>query len=205
MRSILKDTRGGFTDLFLFMIIAFVLVLFCGVFIYITNTATDTFRDNIDKLGLGGDGSYNASQILEDTLGKAVLSFNALYWITAFLIFGMIIAIFIGSYMVTTKPVFFIPYIFIVIIAVIVAVAISNAYETLYANEVLNSTFANFVGSTWVLAQLPIVVSIVGMVGGIIMFVRMGKREVGYGGLKGFPLYVYVHPFSWNCICLGLG
>lgn len=173
------NRKGGFTDLFVFMIIAFVLVLFTGVFIYITNTATDEMRDHIGDMELS---SVNASVVLEDTLGSAVQSFDALYWITAFLIFGMIIAIFIGSYMVTTKPIFFIPYIFIVIIAVIVAVAISNAYELIASDPTLASTFAGFVGANWILVKLPIVVSIVGITGGIIMFVRMGKREEQYIG-----------------------
>ena len=174
---LINEKRAGFTDLFIFMIVAFVLVLFSGIFIYITNQATDTMRDNIGNLNLVGDGNNNASVVLENTLGSATASFDALYWIAVFLIFGMIIAIFIGSYMVTTKPVFFIPYIFIVIIAVIVAVPISNAYENLYMNDTLNSTFANFVGASWIMAKLPIIIAIVGMAGGIIMFVRMGKRE----------------------------
>ena len=177
-----KNKKGGFTDLFIFMIFAFVLILFSGVFIYITNATTDELRENIDSMNLVGDGNNNASTVLENTLGKSVNSFNALYWITAFLIFGMIIAIFIGSYMVTTKPVFFIPYIFVVIIAIVVAVAMSNAYETLASDPTLSSTFSNFVGSNWVMSQLPIVISIVGITGGIIMFVRMGKREEAYYG-----------------------
>jgi hypothetical protein len=182
MKSLMENKTGGFTDLFLFMIISFIIVLFCGVFIYISNESTNAIRDNIGDLNLVGDGNNNASQVLENTLGKAVLSFDALYWITTFLIFGMVIAIFIGSYMVTTKPIFFVPYIFIVIIATIVAVPISNAYETLYFDATLGSTFENFVGTTWIMAQLPILVAIIGMVGGIIMFVRMGKREEQYYG-----------------------
>lgn len=176
------NKRGGFTDLFIFMIVAFILVLFSGVFIYITNETVNEFRENIDGMNLVGDGNNNASTVLENTLGQSVASFSALYWISIFLIFGMIIAIFIGSYMVTTKPIFFIPYMFVVIIAVIVAVAISNAYELIYADSILNSTFANFIGSNWILSKLPIIVSIVGITGGIIMFVRMGKKEEMYYG-----------------------
>ena len=84
--------------------------------------------------------------------------------------------------MVTTKPIFFVPYIFIVIIAIIVAVAISNAYELIYATPTLTSTFAKFVGSNFVLAKLPIIIAIVSIAGGIIMFVKMGKKEEGYYG-----------------------
>lgn len=182
MKTILKNKRGGFTDLFIFMVVAFVLVLFSGVFIYVTNNVHDELEEKLPTMNLVGDGNNNVSVVLENTLGTTIKSFDALYWISIFLIFGMIIAIFIGSYMVTTKPVFFVPYLFIVIIAVVVAVAISNAYEILYSDATLGSTFANFVGSTWILAKLPIIVSIVGIAGGIIMFVRMGKREEQYYG-----------------------
>jgi len=179
MRSILdkKNKKAGFTDLFIFMIVAFILVMFSGVFIYISKTTTDTLRDVLPNTNLVGDGTNNVSVVLENTMGSVQGTLNGLYWITSFLIFGMIIAIFIGSYMVTTKPIFFIPYIFVVIIAVIVAVGISNAYEIIYADATLNSTLSGFTGSNWILAKLPIVVSIVGIAGGIIMFVRMGKRE----------------------------
>ena len=184
MRSLIQNKRGGFTDLFLFIIFTFVIVLFCGIFVFIANETEDqmeeTIATNPHLAGYGTD--QNASVVLKDTLGFAVASFDALFWIAGFLIFGMIIAIFIGSYMVTTKPIFFIPYLFIVIIAVIISVGISNAYETLYDTPTLTDTFANFVGANWILAQLPIVIAIVGMAGGIIMFSRMGKREEGFYG-----------------------
>ena len=178
----LKNKRGGFSDLFIFMIVSFVLVLFSGVFIYITTNVYDELDTKFKTMDLAGDGNNNASVVLENTLGSANQSFSALYWISIFLIFGMIIAIFIGSYMVTTKPIFFIPYIFVVIIAVVVAVAMSNAYETLSNTALLQSTFANFIGSNWILGQLPVIISIVGIAGGIIMFVRMGRREEQYLG-----------------------
>jgi len=178
----LKNKRGGFSDLFIFMIVSFVLVLFSGVFIYVTTQVYGELEEKLPTMNLVGDGNNNASVVLENTLGKANQSFSALYWISVFLIFGMIIAIFIGSYMVTTKPIFFIPYIFVVIIAIVVAVAMSNAYETLSNTTLLQSTFANFIGSNFILGQLPIIIAIVGIAGGIIMFVRMGKREEQYLG-----------------------
>ncbi len=171
------NRQGGFTDIFIFMIFTLVIVLFSAIFIYISNQTTDTLREKIPDMNLKGDGNNNASVVLENTLGHAVGSFNALYWIAVFLIFGMIIAIFIGSYMVTTKPIFFIPYLFIVIISVVIAAGLSNAYETLSLNTTLQSTFAKFIGANFIMAKLPIVVLIVGVVGGIIMFVRIGKKE----------------------------
>lgn len=176
------NKRGGFTDLFIFMIVAFVIILFSAIFIFMSNTVTDQVRENVANLDMLNDGGHNGSQIIEDTIGEANTSFSALYWIAVFLIFGMIIAVFIGSYLVTTKPIFFIPYIFIVIIAVVVSVPMSNAHETLMSDATLGSTLTNFVGANWIMSQLPIIISIIGIGGGIIMFSRMGKKEEQYYG-----------------------
>jgi hypothetical protein len=172
----MKGKQGGFTDLFILIVFSFVIILCSGIYIYISNVTTDQLHESMDSMDIG-DGNRNASETIDNTMGKVTASFDALYWISVFLIFGMIIAIFIGSYMVTTKPIFFIPYLFIVIIAVIVAVPVSNAYETLRDDATLGSTFAGFTGSNFVMNYLPMIIIIVGIVGGIIMFSRMGKRE----------------------------
>ena len=177
----MKSKHGGFSDFFLFMIFAFIVVLVCVVMVYITNTTRDKLHETMDDMDLGDTMGNNASQVIDNTMGATAISFQALYWITAFLIFGMIFGIFIGSYLVTTKPIFFIPYLFIVIIAIIVSVPISNAYETLSNDATLSSTFSNFTASNFIMLNLPIWITIIGFVGGIIMFARMGKKEEYYG------------------------
>lgn len=174
----IKGKRGGFTDLFLFMIFAFIIVLISAVFIYMGAEVKDQLKSSLGNVsGLHDVNGNNASVVVDNTLGRATTSYNALYWITVFLIVGMALSIFIGSYLVTTKPVFFIPYVFIVIIAVIVSVGISNAYETLTQDATLSGTFANFIGANFIMLNLPIWITIIGFVGGIIMFARMGRRE----------------------------
>lgn len=180
----MRNKKGAFTDLFLFMIIAFVLVVMCAVMLYMTTTVGSDIREKIGEMDLVGDGNKNATQVYDDTLGYTVEQFKSLYWISIFLIFGMIFSIWIGSYLVTTKPIFFIPYIFILIIAVIVSVGISNAYEIIAQDPTLASTFAGFLGASFIMAKLPMVVTVVGVIGAIIMFVRMGsasEQVVNYG------------------------
>jgi len=168
------------TDLFLFMILAFVIVFICGLFIYFGGKAYVEIENS-----LGGQmfGTANSTEVIRDTIGVVNQTYQALYWISIMLIVGMIISIFIGSYLVTTKPVFFIPYFFIVIIAVIVSAGLSNAYVQVISEPLLASTFEGFVGANFIMMQLPIWISIIGIVGGIIMFVNMGSRENElYGG-----------------------
>jgi len=182
MRSLIKDKRGGFTDLFLFMIFAFIIVLISVIMIYISGQAKDQLEVTMGTMDLHDTVGNNASQVIENTMGVVDTTFSALHWITIFLMVGMVISIFIGSYLVTTKPIFFIPYIFITIIAIVVSVPISNSYETLMSEATLSSTFSGFLGANWIMLNLPIWITIVGFTGGIIMFSRMGKKEEQYYG-----------------------
>lgn len=176
------NRKGGMTDIFLFMIIALVVVFICAIFIYMGGIATTQVHETMDSMTFG---DANTTQVIDDTFGAVNRSYQSLYWIAVLLIVGMVISIFIGSYLVTTKPIFFIPYIFITIIAVIVSVGLSNAYETVIVDPTLASTFSGFVGANFILLQLPIWVSVIGIVGAIIMFVRMGSRDNQiYGGYQ---------------------
>jgi len=178
----IRGKQGGMTDLFIFMIFSFVIILICGIFIYFGATVTSEVHDKMDDM-VFGDGSTNTSQVIDNTIGAVNVAYQSLYWISIFLMVGMVLSIFIGSYLVTTKPVFFIPYLFITIIAVIISVGISNAYEKVIQDPTLASTFAGFVGANFIMLQLPIWITIVGFVGGIIMFIRMGSKENElYGG-----------------------
>ncbi len=171
------NKRGGFSDLFIFMIFAFVIVLISVIWVYMGGEIQDQLHASMDGMDLHDTLGNNASQVIDNTIGSTNTSFQALHWITIFLIAGMILSIFIGSYLVTTKPIFFIPYIFIVIIAIVVSVPMSNAYETIMNNEVLAGTFAEFTGANWIMLNLPVWITIIGFVGGIIMYSQMGRRE----------------------------
>lgn len=177
MRPLIKQRRGGFTDLFIFMIFAFVIVLISVVMVYIGIQTEDQLQDSLGKMDLKDNSGNNASVVIDNTIGVTNTTFKALYWITVFLIVGMIISIFIGSYLVTTKPIFFIPYLFITIIAIIVSIPMANTYEKLMNNETLSGTFSSFVGANWIMLNLPIWMTIIGFTGAIIMFSRLGKGE----------------------------
>lgn len=182
MRSLVKNKKGAFADLFVFMIFALVIVLISVVMIFISGETKDQLQDSLGNMDLHDTQGNNASQVIENTVGEADLSFQALHWIGVFLIVGMMLSILIGSYLVTTKPVFFIPYIFVVIIAIIVSVPMANTYETLMEDATLSSTFAGFTGVNWIMLNLPIWITIIGITGGIIMFSRLGKKEEQYYG-----------------------
>jgi len=173
----IKNKKGGLTDLFIFMIFAFVIILISVLWIYMGGQAHDKLQETIGQMDLHDTQGNNASVVVDNTIGEFNTTISALHWITIFLIAGMILSIFIGSYLVTTKPIFFIPYIFIVIIAIVVSVPMANTYETLMSDAILSETFTGFTGANWIMLNLPIWITIIGIAGGIIMFSRMGKKE----------------------------
>lgn len=178
MRSILQNKRGGYTDIFIFMIVTLIVIFVSVLFIYMGGEIEDELHLALDNQSETVD--YN--QTIEDTFGEINEVLPILYWASLFIIFGMIVAIFIGSYMVQTKPVYFVPYIFIVFIAIILSVSISSAYGEIRATEELSSTFDKFIGANFILAYFPIWIAVISIVGGIIMFVRMRTaQEYPYG------------------------
>lgn len=182
MRPLINNKRGAFADLFIFMIFALVIVLISVVWIFIGGEVSDQLHESMDGMDLHDTVGNNASQVIDNTIGATNISFQALRWISVFLIVGMMLSILIGSYLVTTKPIFFIPYIFVVIIAIVVSVPMANTYETLMEDPTLASTFTGFTGANWLMLNLPVWIAIIGMAGGIVMFSRLGKKEEQYYG-----------------------
>lgn len=163
--------KGALTDMFLWMILSFALALFIVIMVFVVNTTFSTMQDNADLF------DDNGSAIVNDTLGDVVDSYVALRWISVMLIVGMALSILITSFLVKTYPIFFVPYILILVIAVIVSVPLSNTYEEIYANPTLASSFTGFFGMTWIFTYLPIWVTTIGLLAGLLMFINVMRND----------------------------
>jgi hypothetical protein len=166
------NRRGGITDIFLFIIISFVVAMICGIFVYIGDITETRLHESMDDMEFANS---NTSQTIDNTIGKVSDSYESLKWLSFLIIVGMMLSILIGSYLVTTKPIFFIPYIFVSIVAVLLSVTMANAYEVLIKNATLESSFAGFVATNYILLHLPMWVTAISFAGAIIMFSRMGR------------------------------
>jgi len=131
----MMNKKGSIVDLFLFMILGFVVVVICGMFVYVGNTMEDELRDNADKFNTT---SQSGDELITETFGAVNRSYNALPWITFAFIMAYVLGILVSGYFITVKsPVYFVPYIIIVIVAVIVSAPISNVYEEIIHNPTL--------------------------------------------------------------------
>jgi hypothetical protein len=173
-KGLMKSKKGALTDIFLFLIISIILIFVSGIFIYMSARVNTELHSKMDSMSHDG---VNYTAIIDQSMGKVDTTYQSLYWISVFLMVAMIISIFIGSYIVTTRPVFFVPYIILVGIAIVVSVGISNAYMTVVETPELKSTFDGFLGANYIMYYLPIWVVFIGFTGGIIMFMRMKQEE----------------------------
>jgi ABC-type phosphate transport system permease subunit len=174
------NKKGDVSDFFVFLCFAFILVILAGVFIWVGGEMSSKLKASAFANDTFGD--KNGTQIVEDTFDNTNVAYSTLYWGTLAIIIAMLLSILIGCYMVTTKPIFFVPYIFFVALAVICSVAISNAYEKIMETPMLADTYSNFIGTNFLLLNLPIIISVIGVLGAIIMFGRIGSKETQYYG-----------------------
>ena len=183
MRTILKK-KGAITDLFLFMIIAFIIAIAVVILYFAGVTMYNKLQENVgvfEKV-LEGTGE-NATEVINNTVGKVVASYQALKWITSMLIIGMILAIILTSFVVQTRPWAFIPYILTWIMAILISAPISNVYEDIYNNPMLTESFSGFWGQTFIFLNLPIWITVIGAIAGVVMFANM-IRQGQYGGYQ---------------------
>jgi flagellar biosynthesis protein FliQ len=178
-RGLIKDKGGGYTDIFLFMVLALVIIFISVIFVYMGGKVQEQMHIALDNKTTPGNANF--SKLIDESISPVNSAYGSLYWISILLILGMVVAIFMGSYLVTTKPVYFVPYIFIVIIAVVVSAGISNAYDMVRTNPTLASTFEGFVGANYIMLYLPIWIAVVGIIGGIIMYSRLNQGDTLYG------------------------
>lgn len=185
LRSKLSNKRGGLVDILLFIITAFVVVLSSVLYIYLGNSIhTELSGTDFANRTLPANRTYQ--NVIDEQIGNLQVSLGLLRWLSFFLIMGMMIVIWIGSAMLKVKPhpVLFVAFIFLMIIAVLVAIPLANAYDTILNDATIGSTAQSFTGTNLIMLNLPLIVAVVGFVGGIIMFTNLkrGQDEIFFPG-----------------------
>lgn len=177
--DLMDDTRGQLDSnifgLFRFMIVAFIAVLFFGGLIYVMGLLNTSFiQVGVANEGNAGQPGYvNLSLAAAQTFGQVNSSIQALRLVALTLIFSEIILIFVFNSFKRVHPALFIPWILIVFLAVMFAAPISNAYATIVSAGTYGGLLESFTASNYILLNLPTIVLLVGVLGGIFMFVNI--------------------------------
>lgn len=145
------------------IILGFVFILLIGVFAYAYNLF---YTNLIEKEIIIG--TFNFTNASMNTVGKInEASLNNLNLIGLMALFGMIIGLLINTYFNRErKPKLFIIFdIVIIIVAYVISVYVSNAYEMILLNTGVLGTFlqANLEGASQFLLKLPLISLITGV------------------------------------------
>ena len=181
MRSIIKDKTGSYADIFVFIIMSFIIVVFFGM-MYYGFSKVDTVLTGIQITTGDGTGYGNFTNIVDDTWGEVFDAYAQLKIIAYVLIFGMIFSILVSSYMVKSPPIFLIIYIIISIVGIIAGASISNVYQGLLLNAEFGSTLQSFRGASYLLLYLPYLAGIVALFSGLLSLIQLNKSKVETGG-----------------------
>ncbi len=173
----MKDKRGHvLLGLIMLIIIAFVGVLFFASWIYAHNILTESL--------IAVDSSQvNVSGAAEVTFGQLNEAMPILRWVAFSLIFGSILGILVTNFLVKVHPAFFIVYILFVVVSVIFSANVSNAYEDLLNNDILGETLQTFTASNFFFLELPIWIAIIGIIGGILLFIGISADKDAGGSI----------------------
>lgn len=159
-------------SIFRFVIVIFLAVIFFGGLIYVTGLLNTTFYD----VGIQNEGNslgVNFTQASLDTFGQMNSSIQALRLVAITMIFAEILLIFILNSFRKVHPSMFIVWVFIVFLAVMLSAPISNSYESLLQQGIYEGLLESFTGANWLLLNLPLITLMVGILGGIFMFINI--------------------------------
>jgi hypothetical protein len=180
-----NNKKGSILDIFIWMAIGFIAILFFAVWIYGFNILTNTLgglTGGIIENPREPGNSTSIANISAQTMGKVNnVQTDSLHVLAFVMLFINAVSIPITYFVQKTHPVFFVFFLFVIIASFIASVYISNQYETLMTNEVIGTTLSEFTGASFIMLNLPIWVTIIGIMGAIFLFAGI-LRDEGTGG-----------------------
>jgi len=173
-----RNRRGQIQPLVLLLVLiafGFLITLFFVGWTF----AHATLTSDLVALPTTADGT-DLGDLAQQTFGEVDIALGQLQSLAWIMFFSVIVGMFITNYLIKVHPVYFVIYLFITVVAIIMSVLISNAYEPLLLDSAIGSTLSEFGGMNFVYLHLPIFTTVIGFLG--MMFLLIGAtrdRESG--------------------------
>jgi predicted membrane channel-forming protein YqfA (hemolysin III family) len=186
-----RGQLGDTFSIFTFMITAFLVVVMFAGLIWVMGTLNDVFTEvGVINENTPHETYYfpcvdnasatcsmntytNMSLASEQIWGNAYTSIQALRMVAVVYILALAGSIIIVGFLQKKHPFLFFVYILIVLLAVLFAPTISNAYETLLQSGIFDDGLVEFTASNFILLNLSLVVLVIGALGGIGLFIQI--------------------------------
>ncbi|KKN44982.1 hypothetical protein LCGC14_0687430 [marine sediment metagenome] len=176
MKKLINNKKGEYADVFIFIIMSFIIVVFFGIMYYgftLFDNALGTIQFDI--------GDTNFTTIVNQTWGQVYDAYGQLRTLAYVLIFGMILTIFVSAWAVRKPPIFLVIWIITSLVGIIAGVYISNAYLLLLNNPDFGSTLQSFTGASYMLLYMPYLAAVISLFSGLISLIGLNRsrREEG--------------------------
>ena len=161
----LFNKKGSLFDIIAWVVIALVVTLFLGIWLYAHNILTNTLIALPNTAN-----NINMSLIASQTFGKINSAEQSWLPIIAFIIIvceGL--TILITNFYVKEHPLMFIPYVFVIAIAVVISVYVSNIYQGFLTGFEFSPALTTMTMANYILIYLPIWTAIIGAFGAILL------------------------------------
>ena len=163
---------GIFIGLVIFIILAFIIAVGGGLFMKVSSTLTDSVVSSSPE-------SLNFKNTTMVTAGNANAAVQQLSFFTWILIIAMVLGVLIAAYMIIPSgmTIFFW---FLMSAGIFTAsVYLSRAYEDLYNSAGFVGTALHLTdrGTSWLIIYMPAVITLLAFIGGIILYIRLKKKE----------------------------
>lgn len=197
---LLKNKKGQAQlsgKIVIIIVMAIVLItLVLGIFLFqlvgppLVSTLQDTSGILTETMQTSGNEPLQNATASSFT--PALQSLNNLEWLSYTLFIVMFFTWIIMCFYVRSYPFLLIIWIVLVIIMIVLSIYLAVVYQDMRIDPGLSDYYQSWENTDFMLKNLPVVVTILGIVGGIVMFVlasRDQEAEVGLGGgYYGYPI-----------------
>ena len=158
------NKRGDFTGVIFLIVSIAIFAIFLLIVGYI---APQISNELANQIGISDE--------INSSLGATTsVAENTLPTLWMILFGGMMLGLFATSYFIDTHPIFVPIFALLLIIAIVIAIPISNAYEELSDNAILSGAADHQGLIVFIMSNLPVVAFIVGLLSLIIAFAKAG-------------------------------
>lgn len=163
---------GIFVGLVIFVILAFIIAVGSGLLMKVSSTLTNSVVDSAPE-------TYNFKNTTITTAGNTNIAIQQMSYWSWMLIIAMALGVLISAYMIRPSGITLFFWFLISAGMFLVGVFMSRAYEDLYyssgfVGEAMQLTAR---GTSWLLIYMPHIIVLLAFVGGIILYMRMKKKE----------------------------
>ena len=168
---------GVFLAIFIFIFLVLAIAISFPSANLIQDKITEGVMANVDSIQDASGDSLNATDLVNNTLGEGSKAVDMLQWISYVVIAALFIGIIGLTYLVRTNPWWVGAYFLGLILLIIIAHQVGNAYEEISNQEALASTYDKYEEQSIVLDNLEWWILMLGAVGAIIMITQIGKKS----------------------------